>query len=87
VEDQETILIRFHKDVSFLQKSKLVELFSEISEGKTVMIDGSNVFVDEDIIELIEDFMKRASSRGITVILKKSSLALTPLFKMEVING
>jgi MFS superfamily sulfate permease-like transporter len=87
VEDLETILIRFHKDVSFLQKSKLVELFREIPEGKTVMIDGTNVFVDDDIIELIEDFMKRASSRGITVILKKSSLALTPLFKLDVTNG
>ena len=82
VNDDREWLIRFHKDVSFLQKSELIEMFSRIPEGASVVIDGSkNVYVDTDIVDLIEDFMKRARSSGIKVELKKSSLSLNPIFK------
>ena len=84
VKDEENILIRFHKDVSFLQKSALIKIFSEIPNDSKVIIDGSKkVWVDDDIAELVEDFKKRAPQQNITVTLKKSSLALSPIFKEE----
>lgn len=82
VNDEKEWLIRFHKDVSFLQKSFLVETLSKIPEGASVVIDGSkSVYVDADIEDIIEEFMKRARCSGIKVELKKSSLALSPIFK------
>lgn len=77
-------LIRFYKDVSFLQKSLLLKMLQNIPDNSSVVIDGSkNVFVDEDITDLIEDFMKRAANSGINVQLKKSTLALSPFFREE----
>ncbi|WP_408098736.1 SulP family inorganic anion transporter [Peredibacter sp. HCB2-198] len=84
VNNDEEWLIRFHKDVSFLQKSHLTDMLMKIPNGANVVIDGSkSIFVDDDIIDLIEDFMKRANCSDIKVQLKKSSLALSPIFKEE----
>ncbi|MFP5385338.1 MAG: SulP family inorganic anion transporter [Bacteriovoracia bacterium] len=77
-------LIRFYKDVSFLQKGTLTRMLLDIPAHSSVVIDGSrSVFVDDDISEIIEDFMKRARSSDIAVELKKSTLALNRLFKEE----
>ena len=87
VNDGGRFLIRIHKDVSFLQKSKLLEIFDQIPPKSQVVIDGSkNVYIDEDIAEMIEDFVKRSPANDISVELKKSSLALSPIFR-EVSNG
>ena len=87
VEEDNLFLVRFHKDVSFLQKAGLQKILGAIPQGASVILDGSNsVFVDDDIIDVIEDFIKRGKSQGIKVLLKKSSLALNPMFK-EVLNG
>lgn len=82
VNEGQEYLIRFHKDVSFLQKSLLIKMLLNIPPDSQVVIDGSkSVFVDDDIADLIEDFMKRARINNISVELKKSTLALSPLFK------
>lgn len=75
-------LIRFHKDVSFLQKKVLLEMFNKIPENSTVIIDGSKHHVDHDIEELIEDFVLRSKFSNIKVDLKKSTLALSQIFKV-----
>jgi MFS superfamily sulfate permease-like transporter len=70
------------KDASFLDKPKLNELLHLIPDESTVIIDGSNsVFMDDDIVEIIEDFIEVAPERNIQVSLEKSTLALHPLFK------
>jgi MFS superfamily sulfate permease-like transporter len=82
VQDESMFLLRFHKDVSFLQKSSLQKMLRSLPEGSSVLIDGAtSVFVDNDIVDVLEDFMKRAPAAGIKVTLKKSTLALCPLFK------
>lgn len=87
VEENNLYLVKFYKDVSFLQKPKLQKIFSAIPEGSSVIIDGStSIFVDHDIVEAIEDFMKRSQEKKITVNLKRSSLAICTLFK-ESGNG
>lgn len=85
VQEGNQYLIRFYKDVSFLQKSTLMKIFQEIPENSSVVIDGSkNVFVDDDIVDLIEDFIKHSKKVGTSVELMKSSLALSSLFKEGV---
>ena len=82
VQDGDLYLIRFHKDVSFLQKAGLQKMLRRIPSGASVLIDGSNsVFVDNDIVDLVEEFAARGPASGIQVALKKSTLALCPLFK------
>ena len=85
VREENLFLIRFYKDVSFLQKPSLIKIFDKIPHGASVIIDGSNsVFIDSDIIDVIEDFEKRGKSKNINVELKKSSLALSSIFKVVV---
>jgi MFS superfamily sulfate permease-like transporter len=87
VQEGNDYLIRFHKDVSFLQKSRLLSIFDSIPEGTNVFIDGSRgVYVDADIEEAVEDYMKRCANKKINVTLKKSSLSLSSLFQ-EITNG
>lgn len=75
-------LMRFSKDVSFLQKARVRALLRDLPDGGQVVIDGSrSVHVDHDITELIEDFLESAPSRNIKVQLQKSPLALCALFK------
>lgn len=82
VKDENMYLIKFYKDVSFLQKATLQKLLGTIPENSSVILDGStSIFVDDDIVDVIEDFMKRGKCSGINVQLKRSSLALCPLFK------
>lgn len=87
VKDENLYLIRFYKDVSFLQKASIQKMLRSIPSGSSVMIDGSSsVFVDNDIVDLVEDFVEKAKANDITVTLKKSPLSLSPLFK-EIQNG
>jgi hypothetical protein len=82
VEEEGLYLIKFYKDVSFLQKTTLLEMFNRIPEGSSLVLDGSSpVFVDEDIQDVIEEYLKRGSKTGIKIELKRSQLALCPLFK------
>ncbi len=61
-------LIRFTKDMTFLQKAQLKEALRSIEPGTAVTIDRSVCdFVDDDIEELLLEFTQLASSRRITV--------------------
>ena len=82
VRENELFLIKFYKDSSFLHKAELQRLLSDIPSGSSVVIDGSqSVFIDNDIQDILEEFIKRSQLLNIHVELKKSSLALCPLFK------
>lgn len=75
-------LIRLTKDVSFLNKALLRQTFKEIPDGSKVMIDGSrSAFIDQDILETINDFRESAVNRDISVELKQSITAYHPFFK------
>lgn len=82
VTENNNYLIRLTKDVSFLNKALLRKTFSEIPNGSRVIIDGArSAFIDQDILETINDFRESASSRNISVELKQSVAALNPIFK------
>jgi MFS superfamily sulfate permease-like transporter len=75
-------LIRLTKEVSFLNKALLRRTFNEIPDGSRVLIDGTrSTFIDQDILETINDFRESASNRNISVELKQSAIAYSPVFK------
>ncbi|MCC7459829.1 MAG: SulP family inorganic anion transporter [Proteobacteria bacterium] len=82
VHDGPYYLIRFQKDVSFLNKSKLREIFSNVPAGSHLILDGSKtVHIDQDILDTIEEFLQQAKFKRITFEIKRSTLAASPYFK------
>ena len=79
-----TYLIKFIKDVSFMNKVRLYEILERLPAGCRVYIDGTRAhFIDQDIIEAIEDYQKSAPTRNISVEIVKKSYAVHPFFKAE----
>ncbi|HVK69713.1 MAG TPA: SulP family inorganic anion transporter [Polyangium sp.] len=61
-------VITFKKDVSFLNKATFIGVLKRVPDGSSVIIDGTRAeFIDQDIIEVIEDFQLSAALRGIHV--------------------
>lgn len=74
VNDKSNYLIKFNKDVTFLNKSALKNSLDKIPAGSYVLIDGTKSnFIDQDIAEVIDDFASSAPHKGITLELKKTS--------------
>jgi len=82
VNEKGNYLIRLTKEVSFLNKALLRRTFNEIPDGSRVLIDGTrSTFIDQDILETINDFRESAPNRNISVELKQSVIAYSPIFK------
>jgi len=74
VNDGGHYLFRLRKDVSFLNKPIIKNRLEKVPENASVLIDATRAdFIDKDIIEVIEDFMKHAPLKNIRVELKRSS--------------
>jgi MFS superfamily sulfate permease-like transporter len=77
-------LIKFTKDVSFLNKSTLLNAMESVPQGSKVLIEGSAIqYYDNDILEIINDFTRSAARKNIDVEIKKTSHARHPFFKSE----
>lgn len=84
VNDGKNYLIRFLKDVTFLQKLRMTKILSTIPDNAYVIFDGSNHFkVDHDIITIIEDFTEACHERGIKYEIVKSNIAMNDFFRTE----
>ncbi|HMO02900.1 MAG TPA: SulP family inorganic anion transporter [Oligoflexia bacterium] len=71
VNDGAEFLLRFNKDLSFINKAELKRALRKIPDGASVMIDGSRaMFIDRDIYDVIADFNEQASHRDIKVALQ-----------------
>ncbi len=69
------ILIELAEDVSFLNKAGILNTLKRLPNGCHVVIDGSrNKLIHPDVIEIIEDFRRNASTRDIQVEIKSLSL-------------
>jgi len=76
VNDTNSYLFRLRKDVSFLNKPIIKNKLEQVPEDSFVLIDTTRAdFIDKDIIEVIEDFMKHAPLKNIRVELKRSTVA------------
>lgn len=64
-------LIRFNKDVSFLNKAELKEKLNEIPNNCNLILDGTKATrIDHDIKDLLADFIKSAHYKNIKIELK-----------------
>jgi MFS superfamily sulfate permease-like transporter len=69
--DGSNYLLRLQKDVSFLNKGPLRDILDTIEPGSSLVIDGTRAtFIDHDIMETIDDFVKAADDDNIRVELK-----------------
>ncbi len=74
-------LIRFNKDMLFVNKAELKEQLAKIPDNSVVIIEGTKaVFIDRDIYEVVEDFREAGKYRNITVELKYMDAKSLPLF-------
>lgn len=74
VNDDNKYLFRLRKDVSFLNKPILKRNLEKVPKDSHVMIDALRAdFIDRDIIEVINDFMKHAHLKNIRVEIKRSA--------------
>lgn len=72
VKDEHRYLLRFAKEVSFLNKGYLKTALEEIPDDRSVLIDASKTsFIDQDIVELVNDFIINAESRNIRIYIKR----------------
>ncbi len=73
VSDENKYLFRLRKDVSFLNKPIIKQKLEQVPEHSHVLIDATRAdFLDRDVVEVIEDFMKHAPLKSISVELKRS---------------
>lgn len=64
-------MVKLQKDVSFLNKSILIQELSKIPDGSKIIINATNSkFIDYDIQEVINDFIVSASSREMTLVIE-----------------
>lgn len=85
VHDENYYLVKFTTDISFVQKNNLLDTLDKIPDGANVIIDGSKgIFIDDEIIDVIEDFMYRSEQKKIRVEVVKSINSLSPYFKQRM---
>lgn len=76
VSEDNFYLIRFNKDVNFIQKVALKKALARIPDHSSTLIDGGSVmFIDYDIFELLQDFQRSAADRHIKVNLRNFTSA------------
>jgi MFS superfamily sulfate permease-like transporter len=68
VRDGSNLLMRFSKDVSFVNKSAVKAALRSIPDNAVVIIDATkSLYVDGDIYETIREFETAAGFRGIRI--------------------
>lgn len=74
VNDNNNYLFRLRKDVSYLNKPIIRKKLEEVPENCNVLIDATRAdFIDVDVVEVIDDFMKHAPLKNIRVELKRNN--------------
>jgi len=83
ISDGDKHLVKFKREVSFMNKASLKKIFESIPESSYVLIDASQAhFIDNDILETVNDFIHGASYNSIFVEVKKSvSSNVTPFIE------
>ncbi len=73
VNDHNNFLIRFRKDVSFLNKPIIKKKLEDVPENAYVLIDATRAdFIDKDVIEEVNNFLCHAHLKDIRVEIKRS---------------
>lgn len=81
-QDDNFYLIKFEKDATFMIKPKLNRLLSEVQENSNLTIACSDgVRIDDDVAELLYQFVERSKQLNINVDVKKSNLSKSKFFQ------
>jgi MFS superfamily sulfate permease-like transporter len=73
VHDENKYLVRFRKDISFLNKPIVKEKLETVPANAFVLIDMTRAdFIDKDIIDVVNEFLQHAHLKNIVVEIKKS---------------
>ncbi|HLA57340.1 MAG TPA: SulP family inorganic anion transporter, partial [Puia sp.] len=73
VHDDNKYLVRFRKDISFLNKPIVKEKLESVPANAYVLIDMTRAdFIDKDIIDVVNEFLQHAHLKNIVVEIKKS---------------
>ncbi len=73
VHDENKYLVRFRKDISFLNKPIVKEKLESVPADSYVLIDMTRAdFIDKDIIDVVNEFLQHAHLKNIKVEIKKS---------------
>jgi MFS superfamily sulfate permease-like transporter len=71
VSQDSNYLLRFTKDASFINKNEFRRKLRELPNDSQIVIDGTRaLFIDHDILEIVEDFRELASHKNIDIQLK-----------------
>lgn len=66
--DKKTIRIKLAEEVSFLNKAAIQVTLTSLPKETDVIIDGSNSrYIDQDVLEIIQNFKHNAYTKGIVV--------------------
>ncbi len=80
--DKNHYLIRLKGNVSFLNKAVLRNYLEKMPKNSFVIIDGTNaLYIDKDIVEILDEFILMAPFNKITVDKKVSISSPNPYFK------
>jgi MFS superfamily sulfate permease-like transporter len=75
IQDDDKYLVRFRKDISFLNKPIVKEKLESVPPDSYVLIDMTRSdFIDMDIIDVINEYLQHAHLKNIRVEIKKSLL-------------
>jgi MFS superfamily sulfate permease-like transporter len=73
VNNEHQYLVRLRKDISFLNKPIIKNQLEKLPSNSAVLIDTSRAdFIDQDIIEAINEFREHAHLKNIQVEVKKN---------------
>ena len=71
VSQESDYMFRFNRDARFINKNEFRRRLIELPDGSRVVIDGTRaLFIDHDILEIVEDFRQLEPYRNIQVRLK-----------------
>lgn len=70
------LLLRFHRDGTFLSKPAIVEMLAAIPDGERVLIDGTGEYIDHDVKEVLASFLADAPRRSILVTVTGIDLSM-----------
>lgn len=81
-QNEDLFLLKFEKDTTFLTKPKLNNLLASIPAKSMLTISiADGVSLDDDIIELLNQYIERSEKLDIDVTVKKSNLSNVHFFK------
>lgn len=84
ISDQGKHLIKLRDNVTYLNKGLLSKIIENMPRNAEVMIDGTSAkFIDPDIYELIDDFIRSAPEKNINVDLKRKLNSQNRYFQVD----